>query len=377
MRQILLLLLFLPSLGASLCAQSLYLSRIAPGFPGNPEHPAHRISIFNEASTYQEISGYTLVTRSYVVVLPAQTFVRSKKSIDIGFEGLNLNIHLDTLSTLIRKQVDNPSLGDYVALFDQKGNLVDALYYGPSENVAYLPEQISANNALLLLPTETNDVWEFMRNPVDPAVAFVRINRKWRANSRTKNLIPATNYRSVIPTYQDGIVTLDWKTMYEYDCFMHLLERSIDGKNFQLIRQVPGVRESEDVKSYREYDSNIEKERVYYYRVTHVDKFGEIISSNMAKVRTEDNPSEFSFEILKGERGTDQVLNVRFASVLNQQVRIKLLDEELREIAILFYDDIDAYKQNLVTYQKPLPVGKYFVILSTEEKRYYEPFIIE
>ena len=111
--------------------------------------------------------------------------------------------------------------------------------------------------------------------------------------------------------------------------------------------------------------------------MTHVDKFGEVISSNMAKVRTEDNPSEFSFEILKGERGTDQVLNVRFASVLNQQVRIKLLDEELRESAIQVSDDFDAYSQNLGTYQKPLPVGKYFVILSTEEKRYYEPFIIE
>lgn len=377
MHQILLLLLFLLGVGGPIWAQNLYLSRIAPGFPGNPDHPAHRISIFNEDPTYHEISGYTLVTRSYVAVLPSNAFIGGKKSVDIAFGGLNLNVRLDTLSTLIRKRIDNPSLGDYVALFDQKGRLVDALYYGPSENVAYLPEQISADDALLLLPSETDGIWDYMRNPVDPAVAFVRINRKWRANSRTKNLIPATSYRSVLPSYEDGIVTLDWKTMFEYDCFAHMLERSIDGKNFQVIRQVSGERESEEVKSYREYDSNIEKNRLYYYRVTHMDKFGEIISSNTAKVRTDDNPSGFSFEILKGERGTDQVLNVRFASVLDQRVRIKLLDEELREIAILFYDEIDANKQNLVTYQKPLPVGKYFVILSTEQKRYYEPFIIE
>ena len=68
---------------------------------------------------------------------------------------------------------------------------------------------------------------------------------------------------------------------------------------------------------------------------------------------------------------------MRFSARESQHVKVKLLDELLREIDILYTGTIEAKKQNLLNYTHQLPVGKYFVIVSTGSKRYYEPLVVD
>ncbi len=366
-----------------LTAQNIYLSRVAPGFPGKVDDVVHRIELFNESQAYADISGYYLLTRYYSVRIPPNSFIRPYSPFRMGLvggSGNELKLILGQLPSYERKNVLRPEEGDFVVLLDDKKTWVDAFYFGPKASVDFLPRSLSlpGNSETFTLKDENAEVWDFLRNPVDPAVAFVRINQEWRANSRTTNLIPATNYRAIrIEDYQDGFVKLTWQTLFERDCFFHYVERSLDGKNFRLLSKKEGSRENESPRSYEFYDTEVDKDRVYFYRITHIDKFGEVIYSPMAKVRTDSNPSGFSFEIIRGEGGSDPSINVRFASRQNQDIRIKLLDEELRELALLYNDGVEAEKQNLISYRKSLPVGKYFIIVVTESRRYYEPFIVE
>lgn len=367
----------------SLFSQNVYLSRVAPGFPGKENDVAHRIELFNESNNFADISGHYLITRYYTFRIPDNTYIRPFSNFSFGLAGGSVNkldLVMPQQPSYLKKSARDPFEGDFAVLLNKEREVLDAFYFGIQSSVSFLPVSADLPNGegKVDLPDEGDESWAYLRNEVDPVVAFVKINDKWRANSRTTNFFPATNYRAIqVKEYKDGFVTLSWQTMFELDCYFHYVERSLDGKNFNLMEKVPGRREGEDPKTYEYYDTRVERDRVYFYRVTHYDKFGEVIHSPMAKVRTDENPSDFSFEIIRGDGGSAPAINVRFASKQPQSVRIKLLDEELRELAFLFDKDVEGKKQNLISYSKPLPVGKYFIVVVTENQRYYEPLVIE
>lgn len=383
MRKIILPAIVLLGICTSLFSQNVYLSRVAPGFPGKENDVAHRIELFNESGKFADISGHYLITRSYAFRIPEDTYIRPFSNFSLGLAGGSVNkldIVMPQQPSYLQRAVKNPREGDFVVLLDRDKKRVDAFYFGIKSSVSFLPAGVELPNGdgRMGFPNESDESWNYLRNGVDPVVAFVRINGAWRANSRTTNFFPATNYRAIqIKEYKEGFVTLSWQTMFELDCYFHFVERSLDGKNFSLLERVPGRREGDEPKTYEYYDTKVERDRVYFYRVTHYDKFGEAIHSPMAKVRTDENPSDFSFEIIRGDGGSAPAINVRFASKQPQSVRIKLLDEELRELAFLFDSDVEGKKQNLISYSKPLPVGKYFIVVVTENQRYYEPLVVE
>ncbi|MCI4669496.1 MAG: lamin tail domain-containing protein [Bacteroidia bacterium] len=383
MRTITLITVILSGIFSSLFSQNVYLSRVAPGFPGKDNDVAHRIELFNESNNFADISGYFLLTRYYSFQIPDDTYIRPFSNFSFGLTGGAINkldLVMPQQAAYKKNSVKDPFEGDYVVILDRNKELVDAFYFSKKSSVSFLPAIVDLPNGegKKMMKEEGDESWSYLRNEVDPVVAFVKINGSWRANSRTTNFFPATNYRAIqIKEYKDGFVTLSWQTMFELDCFFHYVERSLDGKNFKLLEKVPGRREGDEAKTYEFYDTKVDRDRVYFYRVTHYDKFGEVIHSPMAKVRTDDNPSGFSFEIIRGDGGSAPSINVRFASKQRQSVRIKLLDEELRELAFLYDDDVEAEKQNLISYSKPLPIGKYFIVVVTENQRYYEPLVIE
>ena len=116
---------------------------------------------------------------------------------------------------------------------------------------------------------------------------------------------------------------------------------------------------------------------MYYYRIRHTDKFGETVYSEEIETTTEENPGGFFFDILSEPSDQGKYLNIRFSSRQNQQVRIMLLDEELRQLAILFSDEISADKQNLITYREAIPFGIYHILVETENRRYRELLVVE
>lgn len=302
-------------LALSVYGQGLYVSKFSPGYPGNIEDNAHRVELFNESNRSIDISRYILVTRNYVLTFPPGTMVRPFRAFRLGYRSYHndLSLELSELTSWDRRTVRVPSEGDFVALYNRRGNLVDAFYFGPNRRTTFLPQRINWTNRYLDIPDENDNRWQYINNEVDPAVCFVRINGRWYPNSRTQNLLPATVFRTVQARYDLGIVTLEWRTLMEQDCYFMDIERSTDGNRFTTIKTVPTQGNSSEPITYQEFDTEFEEERVYYYRVTHTDKFGNTLYSPLAKVRTSPNPDGFAFEILLKEEQQESELRVRLS----------------------------------------------------------------
>lgn len=367
--------------------QSLYLSQFVPGNQSNPNDLNHKIEIFNESQReYKDISGYLLVTRRYIVRFPESTYLPPLSSLKLGKLSTDREIldleYVSMQDFMVRIPSGNDE-GDFAVLYDRNLQIVDAFYYSRNKSVNFLPTSenfvtYQQQKISVKVPEEGDSRWSFIQNPSDPAMAFVRINDRWKPNSRRTNLFPATKYRFLQAKYVEGIVTVKWKTLFERDCYYHTIERSSDGgNNYQLMGSQKGPINNSTPHDYTFYDAKVEKDRVYYYRITNLDKFGNLIQSKPVKVRTEENLGGFTFDILRDEQETASTLNVRFSSKEDQKVRVKILDEEFREIAVLFYGNIEADKQNLINYTEPLNIGRYYLIVSTENRRYYEPFFVK
>jgi len=355
--------------------------------PGNPQHQhdvLFRIDLFNESEDFVDLSGYVLVTRHFALRLPTNTFIRRYSHLRLGRNDFNgdLDLAFSNLPTWKERKVDTEEEGDFVALLDPSLEMVDGFLYSPRATVNFLPTrewlQTPADDQLRLsIPDESDPRWEYLRNRRDPAMAFVRINGDWRPSSRSRNLWPATQFRDLSAKYVDGIATIQWRTLFERDCYFHILERSTDGKNYRPIEQVSGPVNSEDPFEYTLYDTGVERDRLYYYRVSCTDKFGYTTYATATKLRTQETPGEFTFDVIRAEIEGGRSFDVRFSSKDQQQVRVKLMDEALREVAVLFYGTVEAERQTLINYQDELANGKYYLIVATEKRRYYEPLIIE
>jgi hypothetical protein len=362
-----------------LYGQKAEISRFVPG----PER--HYVDLFNPSSSQSlDLGGYLLVTREYLVQLPPQTTISPLSALQFAY---NANpgeavVRVEKLPLYEKRQLTGAETGNFVLLQNPSGRIEDAFYFNREASVSFLPAREfflegQEEERKISIPDEQYQAWEYVQMEPDPAMAFVRINGRWRINSRSKNLIPATQYRSLQARFVEGIVTIKWNTTRENDCFQHVVERSNDGGTYQEIGSLEGAGNSIATRSYIHYDPNVEKNRVYYYRIKNQDKFGQIVYSSEVKIRTEENPGGFSLEISWDEGNVGSGLSVRFSSSQKQKVQVRILDEAFREMALLYYGEIEAGRQNLLTYSEELPVGKYFVIFSTEEKRYYEAFIVD
>lgn len=379
------ILAFLPVIPVYLSAQSVYISKYVSASSTQANDRIHRIELFNESSEiYQDLSGYLLMTRNYIFQFPPNTSLRPLQSLRLGYENSqgDLSLAYSRYDSWKQRESTGSQGGDFALLFDDGGELVDAFYFSMLETVDFLPStevwtQENQEKIRLLAPDESSPDWFYLKASQDPAFAFFRISGRWQVGSRNKNILPAVKYRTPKAIFQEGIVTLSWATQEERDCFFHRVERSTDGKNYKFLADVVGNRISSQEQNYAYFDLDVEQDRLYFYRIANTDKFGNEVYSTPVKIRSEEGLGQFVMEILEGDVSSKDALNLRFSGKEEQQIRIQLMDEEMREIAVLYYGTIEANRQNLVIYEERLPVGKYFVIVSTETKRYYEPFIIE
>lgn len=366
-------------LAGSLPAQ-VYIAKYAPGATGDR---THRIELFNESvDEPADLSGYFLLTRHFAARIPEGSRLAPLQALRIGQAGSGtLDLDLTSLRERLSFSSDGSvDPGDFVILFDPNLQIVDGCYLSRQAEVDFLPAERRFLGYTFRVPAEQDYRWApRINNLPDPAMEFLRINGQWVINSRSRTLdhAKATEYRPLQARYVEGIVTVKWKTAYERDCYTHLIERSTDGNAYRPVRQVRARQNQSETTEYIFYDTEVQANRVYYYRISNVDKFGQVVTSTPTKIRTEESKGNFTFDLLPGEGEGQDLLNVRFSSRIRQQVRMQLMDEELREIAVLYFGNIEAEQQNLVSYTHPLPVGKYFVIVSTDESRLYEPFIVD
>jgi len=366
-------------------AQQVYISRYIPDFPTNADNPDQEVEIFNESRTRNlNLGGFVLMTRSYIVRFP-NLEVPPLKSVRLGMKARAIGPYFSILD-MPDFQLRNPmgeDNGDFVILLNPRMQLMDAFYFGESAEVDFLPlnESLTTQSGQIVnvrVPAEQNEDWSYLQLAPDPAIAFVKINGTWSPNSRKANIFEATEYRYLQSKYIEGIVSLRWQTRFENDCFEHVVERSLGRNRFQEIARINSLRQnSSSPLDYEYYDDEVEQNQLYYYRIRHTDKFGETVYSEEIETTTEENPGGFFFDILSEPSDQGKYLNIRFSSRQNQQVRIMLLDEELRQLAILFSDEISADKQNLITYREAIPFGIYHILVETENRRYRELLVVE
>ena len=376
-------LLILLWVGTHAHAQTVRLSKYAVDYPSGNE--AHYLELFNISRTdSQDISHYSLITRNYVARIPMGTTLGPLSRIRIGYGGPDKGIDIDytNLNDHSIRGAKGTEAGDYVVLLDRAFNIIDAFYFAPQPNVNFLPDQaniLTSRNQLAprYIPQSNDSRWSYLKISGDPAMVFVRVSDQWQINSRTKNLIDATSFGQIQATFSEGIVSLKWNTLFERDCYNFDIERSRDGNNFQLIGNTIAQGLPDREHTYSFFDSDILAENVYYYRVRHEDKFGYTLYSDLSYVHTSENPTNLKLDVFFESDEVGQGLNVRFSSSESQRVRVKIMNEEFREVDILFYGTVKANVENLIKYTGDLQLGKYYLLIYTPRQRMYEEFIIE
>lgn len=364
-------------------SQSIFISYFRPGSYLTSND--HRIVLSNSGNQSINLTGYMLVTRDYSVrmpegskIKPGGTF-RVEKSISTP-AGADLYLS-ETPDFLIRFHMLSIE-GNYAVLIDREDQVVDAFYFSPSPNVPFLPDRdtciaFDGTRIPYYIPPENRDVWDYLSTSSDPGIAFMQEDGKWEVTDSDDTAPPPTNYRDLNVRYFDGIVTIKWATDYEMVMGQHVLEKSTDQINFQPVGAQASQGENENFQYYTFYDKEVAEDQVYYYRIRHEFREGSEVYSRIKSVQTQSGVDEFSMEVILVPKGNQTELNLRFRSEYSQDIRIKLLDDRMAEVAILFDDFVFAGNSHLLKVNRPLPPGKYLVLTSTETKRFGKEVLVQ
>ncbi len=85
-------------------------------------------------------------------------------------------------------------------------------------------------------------------------------------------------------SYKEMAVDLKWQTATELNNHFFVIERSLDGRNFESITQVNGAGTTSAPQSYQWTDNNVAPGTNYYYRLKQVDFDGELSYSAIINI---------------------------------------------------------------------------------------------
>lgn len=358
-------------------SSEVYISRY---LPGGREVIDAEVSIFNSSESVRDLSGYVLVSRYWQIVLPAGISIPAYSSLTFASTAGDDVLYLQDFPEFSILPTTEDEIGDYIGLFRRVGgSLVDGLYLSEQSEVGFLPMSIKTHSGTMMeVPGEMHSKWSYYPVQPDPYMAYDRNHGTWQANARKDDLFPATKYLYLQGrAIGSGEISIKWKTAFETDCRYHLIEKSTDGINFEAIGRWKGQKESNEFRDYQFTDSDIDPSIVtYYYRVRHIDQVGNAVSSEIIPI-SPSAASGFHFNVFKEGPETGQYLRIRYSALRAQEVNLKLLDEQLRQVEVLSSGMIEPNRQYLVTYQKSLATGVYYLMVETEGQRYHEVVVIQ
>lgn len=355
----------------------VYLSRY---LPGGREVVDAEVSIFNPSESIQDLSGYVLVSRYWQIVLPAGISIPAYSSLTFASTAGDGVLYLQDFPGFSIISSSEDEIGDYISLYRRVGgSLLDGMYLSEQSEVGFLPGSIKTNDGKMMeIPGEMHSKWSYYPVQPDPYMAYDRNQGTWQANARKDDLFPATNYLYLQGrAIGSGEISIKWKTEFETNCRYHRIEKSTDGINFEEIGRWKGQKESYEFRDFQFTDSAINPAvSNYYYRVRHIDQVGNVVSSEIISI-SPSAASGFHFNVFKEGPETGQYLRIRYSAERAQEVNLKLLDEQLRQVEVLSSGTIEPNRQYLVTYQKSLATGVYYLMVETEGQRYHEVVVIQ
>ena len=365
--------------------QQIFISRYIPG--NYLINNLHRVDIFNPSLSPRDISGYLLVTRNYSLRVPRGSVIGPRS----GFSFARYSSPLGKVDVQLSKTPDflirfpDPELpGNYVLLFDRKMNPVDGMYFSPQAGVSFLPDEGSTitfrgDTIPFRAFDESDKFWINRRiNLVeDPAVGFIQLTGNWIPTGIRTNLLPATSFPAPVAGWFEGIVSLDFTTRFEENCFFHHIERSEDNQNFYEIGTVQARGTAARGSVYEYYDPGTTPGRKYYYRLRNRDIYGNDIFSPPTEVFAGESASDFFLDVFQARETHSPEINIRFLSRASREIKITLVSENFRVEQQLFSGMVESDRQNLVKLPGALPRAKYLVVAETNEKRYFRELLVE
>ena len=363
-------------------AQSPVIHRFVPG--NYLVDNTHLVELYNPSGNPVRLGGYLLVTRDYSVRLPGTARIGGRSSFSIAkLPGPNVDLALSQTPDFLIRFHFLEQEGHYVALFSPEMEVLDAAYFSPSSNVPFLPDRdtcitFDGERIPFYLPPENRSEWEYVRTVSGKPGNFVKANGRWQAQGMVVAAPPPTAYDDLILRYEEGIMTVKWVVTFEQDCKRHVIERCEDQIHFVPVGTVVPEGDSKVPRAYSFLEKGLEEKHRYYYRIKGEDGLGNAVYSAVREVMTEEVNAEFSMEVIPGAKAGEEGFSLRFISAYSQQVRIKLFDENMREVALLFNDYVFAGTPNLirmgVSLQGP---QRYLVMATTGRGRYGVEFVAD
>jgi hypothetical protein len=359
------------SLACGLAAQVPVLTRYIPG--NYLADQSHRIELSNPGGNPISLGGYLLVTRDYSVRLPASARIPARGSLQIGRDpspGVGLALSR-TPDFLIRFHFLEHE-GQYIALFDPAMRLLEAAYFSPSANVPFLPDRdtcitMDGTKIPFVLPPENRPIWQYVRTSSGKVGSYLKKEGQWVVQGMLVAAAPSTEYRDLQLRYQEGIMTVKWTANFEEGCARHIVERCADQTNFLPVGELLSEGDSREARTYSFLEQGLRPGGRYYYRIKGEDASGNPVYSPVKEVVAEEVKEPFLLEVVAGPGGSAEALSIRFSATASQNVRIKLFDEQLQEIAFLYEDYAFAGVPVLLRVGTRLEAGKRYLVMATTD----------
>jgi hypothetical protein len=364
-------LLVLLGLATCLAAQVPVLTRYIPG--NYLADQSHRVELSNPTAQAISLGGYLLVTRDYSVRLPANARIPARSTLQIGRDpspGVGLALSR-TPDFLIRFHFLEHE-GQYIALFDPGMRLLEAAYFSPSANVPFLPDRdtcitMDGTRIPFVLPPENRPIWQYVRTNSGKVGGFNKKEGKWYMQGMVVAATPSTEYRDLQLAYKEGIMTVKWTANFEEGCSRHIVERCEDQSNFLSVGELRSEGDSREARTYSFLEKGLRPGGRYYYRIKGEDASGNPVFSPVKEVVAEEVREPFLLEVVAGPGGAGDALSIRFSASSSQNVRIKLFDEGLQEVAFLYEDYAFAGVPVLLRIGARLEPGKRYLVMATTD----------
>jgi hypothetical protein len=366
--------------------QGVEISKFIPGSYLTDNN--HLVELVNRSRYPLYLEGFLLITRDYAFRFPKNVTLAPGQRLKIGKKkgkphevDFELVDQPDFAIRLYNKKVE----GNYCVLQNANGQTLDAFYHSQLAATPILPDSgtLMLNDGAALpyqLLPENDPIWGYFPVGEDPAIGFEKYKGKWRVIPAFSsiNLYPATAFRNVSARYIKNAVMLKWDTGFEENVEAFLVQRSVNQIEFVTIDTVEALGGPREPGSYVFYDLNVLRGQIYYYRIVNLAQQEEkSVYSKIVEILTAEPPSEFRMELFPLQASSNQPFSLRFTTAYSQYVKIKVLDSDFKEWAILFYDWVYADLQNLLRFElSGAPPGEYLLIASTDVKRYFQKFIV-
>ncbi len=186
--------------------------------------------------------------------------------------------------------------------------------------------------------------------------------------------LPVT-YKSVKVSKLDDGALLSWSTASEIDNSHFVVERSLDGKNFEAIAQVKGMGTSNKLVEYKHLDAEAFNlgVKTLYYRLAQVDFDGTTSLSKIVSLALDDNQEMIINTVQPNP--FESGISVGFTLPSASEVSFEVMNLNGQTLLTQSIQGTEGYNQVSVPETAGLPAGVYFLKLGANGKTTLEKLV--